>query len=99
MAVSVTGDCMKVVSAFGRGLVAEPAQYLQGDEDRQRTGQFADKVLDAVVNPLLAAAGAQFIPFDHIREHGIRQDVGGRDAQPGQEGHPQHQGDLSRAEP
>ncbi len=77
------------------GLVAEPAQHLQGDEGGQGAGELADEILDAVVDALLAAPGLQFIPFDDIREHGVRQDVRGGDAQPGQEGHPENEGDLT----
>ncbi len=58
-------------------LVTEPSQGLQADEDRQCPRQFADEILDAVVDPLGAAAGAQLIPFDHVGEERVGQQVRG----------------------
>ena len=82
--------------AFGRRLVADPAQHLQGNKNRQCAGHLADEVLDAIVNAFLATARAQLVPFDHIREKRIRQHVRGRDRDTCKYGQYQDIGDLSR---
>ena len=86
----------KLYRASGRGLISEPAERLQGNKDRQRAGQFAHEIFDAVVDPLAAAARPQFVPLDHIRENGIRQNMRGRDTDACHDSQHQDVRDLSR---
>jgi len=56
----------KLRHALRRRLVAKPAQHLQSEEDGEGTGQLADEVFNAVINPFAAPASAQLVPFDKI---------------------------------
>jgi len=56
-------------------MVVEPAEYLKSKEDGKSSGELADEILDTIINTLMTVAGAKFVPFDHIRENGIGEDM------------------------
>ena len=77
---TVTSDLIPVRALSGWaphgeiGVIARQFEYIAQEQGLDGDGEAHHKSIDAVVHPLPAAAGLEFILVDDIRDHDLQQD-------------------------